>query len=196
MDDVELVGGHPALDLVNTVAWRGDPARRHDRLRTDADVLTWAARTEVVPAADVARLRPAAAEAGSAVVDALVQLREALHAVLVDAGDRAGPRTVVHRAVAAAIAAADLPERPPWSWQITRPELADLPAVAALQAADLLTSPDAAAVRPCADPVCGWLFVDRSRNRSRRWCSSADCGNRARARRHAQRARAGGRSPR
>lgn len=195
MSRVELIGGHPALDLVNTVAWRGDPARRHDRLRTDADVLTWAERTAVLPIADVARLRPAADGPGSTVVDALVPLREALHAVLVDADGGPGPRTVVHRAVASAIAAAAPPEHPPWRWEIRRPDLPDLPAVAALQAADLLTSPDVRSVRSCADPACGWLFVDRTRNRSRRWCSSADCGNRARARRHAQRTR-GARSPR
>lgn len=190
MSKVELIGGHPALDLVNTVAWRGDPARAHDRLRTDADVLTWAERTAVLPAAGVARLRPAVDEAATAVVDALVPLREALHAVLVEADPSPASRTTVHHAVAAAIAAADLPDRPPWRWEIRRPELADLPAIAALQAADLLTSAAVRSVRSCADPACGWLFVDRTRNRSRRWCSSADCGNRARARRHAQRTRA------
>lgn len=193
MGEVELIGGHPALDLVNTLAWRGDPARRHDRLLTDLDVLTWAARTEVLPTADVARLRPAAAEACASVVDAVGSLREALHAVLADPDGAAG--AVVHRAIAAAVAAADRPAVLPWRWGFARPELVDLPAVAALQAADLLTSPAAALVQACADPACGWLFVDRSRNRSRRWCSSADCGNRARARRHAQRARSGG-SPR
>ncbi|MGI5132361.1 CGNR zinc finger domain-containing protein [Pseudonocardia sp. CA-107938] len=45
-----------------------------------------------------------------------------------------------------------------------------------------LTGPGAVRLR--ADDTCGRLFVDRSRNRSRRRCSSADCGNRARARRH------------
>ena len=41
MDDVELVGGHPAVDLVNTVAWRGDAQRRNDRLISDVDAITW-----------------------------------------------------------------------------------------------------------------------------------------------------------
>ena len=51
-------------------------------------------------------------------------------------------------------------------------------------AADLLTSDRLARVRSCGDPRCGWLFLDTSRNRSRRWCDMADCGNRAKARRH------------
>jgi len=184
MDNVELVGGHPAVDLVNTVAWRGDAQRRNDRLTSDVDAVTWAVRTGVIPAG---ALR---ADAGStAVLDVLVPFREALHAVLLGGGDPAA-RGAVHNAIGAAIARADTPTAQPWHWDIARPTLADLPALAALRAAELLTSPTIAEVRLCADDTCGWLFVDRSRNRSRRWCSSADCGNRARARRHAQRVRA------
>ncbi len=48
----------------------------------------------------------------------------------------------------------------------------------------LLTSPSLARVRHCASASCGWLFVDVSRNHSRRWCDMEDCGNRAKARRH------------
>jgi predicted RNA-binding Zn ribbon-like protein len=48
-------------------------------------------------------------------------------------------------------------------------------------AADLLISDEFRRVKKCADPVCGWLFLDISRNRSRRWCDMADCGNRAKA---------------
>lgn len=48
-------------------------------------------------------------------------------------------------------------------------------------AADLLVSEEFKQVKKCADPTCGWLFLDISRNRSRRWCDMADCGNRAKA---------------
>nr|WP_264085191.1 CGNR zinc finger domain-containing protein [Kibdelosporangium phytohabitans] len=44
-------------------------------------------------------------------------------------------------------------------------------------------------VGECSGPGCGWLFIDRTRNRSRQWCSSKDCGNRERARRHYRRSR-------
>ena len=39
-------------------------------------------------------------------------------------------------------------------------------------------------VRVCADDACGKVFYDESRSRTRRWCDSATCGNRARVRRH------------
>ena len=51
-------------------------------------------------------------------------------------------------------------------------------------AADLLVSPELKRVKQCADDACGWLFMDKSRNNSRRWCSMKDCGNRAKAHRH------------
>ena len=50
-------------------------------------------------------------------------------------------------------------------------------------AADLLVSVERQKVKKCGDPACGWLFLDISRNRSRRWCDMRDCGNRAKARR-------------
>lgn len=50
-------------------------------------------------------------------------------------------------------------------------------------AADLLVSAQLQRLRVCANPECGWLFLDFSRNHSRRWCSMESCGNRAKARR-------------
>ena len=48
-------------------------------------------------------------------------------------------------------------------------------------AADLLISDEWRKIKKCADPTCGWLFLDVSRNHSRRWCDMRDCGNRAKA---------------
>jgi predicted RNA-binding Zn ribbon-like protein len=56
-------------------------------------------------------------------------------------------------------------------------------------AADLLTSARLAQVRVCADPRCGWMFLDVSKNRGRRWCAMENCGNRAKVRRHYERRR-------
>lgn len=50
-------------------------------------------------------------------------------------------------------------------------------------AADLLTAGSLERVKKCNGPTCDWLFLDTSRNRSRRWCSMETCGNRAKARR-------------
>ncbi len=49
-------------------------------------------------------------------------------------------------------------------------------------AVKLAFSPEKARVKVCGN--CGWLFIDRSKNRSRIWCDMAVCGNRRKASRH------------
>ena len=77
-----------------------------------------------------------------------------------------------------------------WSWTGDEADLERplWPVVRA--AADLLTSEELPLVKDCANDQCGWLFVDRSRRGNRRWCEMRECGNRAKARRYYQRARA------
>ena len=59
-------------------------------------------------------------------------------------------------------------------------------------ATDLLTSSRVSRVRECEDDRgCGYLFIDQTKNHSRRWCSMESCGNRAKARRHYSRIQAG-----
>jgi predicted RNA-binding Zn ribbon-like protein len=80
-----------------------------------------------------------------------------------------------------------------WSWQLDPLRLDHLLGPIAWSAAELLTSPEAARLSLCAADDCGWLFVDGSRNHSRRWCDMSDCGNRAKVRRFRDRQRARGR---
>jgi predicted RNA-binding Zn ribbon-like protein len=54
---------------------------------------------------------------------------------------------------------------------------------------DLLARADLAQLAQCQDAECGWVFLDSSSRQNRRWCVSADCGNRNRAREHYARSR-------
>lgn len=77
-----------------------------------------------------------------------------------------------------------------WKWDVDEDALDWLIGPVALSAADLLISDERERVGQCADVRgCGWLFLDTSRNHSRRWCDINDCGNRAKQRRHYQRLR-------
>jgi predicted RNA-binding Zn ribbon-like protein len=74
-----------------------------------------------------------------------------------------------------------------WSWTpgLT---LADRVSCAVVRdAVDLLTRRDAVVLSQCVGEDCGWLFLDQSPSGRRKWCSMADCGNRAKARRHYRR---------
>jgi predicted RNA-binding Zn ribbon-like protein len=77
-----------------------------------------------------------------------------------------------------------------WGWRWEPPELDRILAPLIHSAAELLTSDELSRVRLCDGDGCGWLFVDRSRNQSRRWCDMGDCGNRAKARRFRERSKA------
>ena len=78
-----------------------------------------------------------------------------------------------------------------WEWQSNENDLSiGILWPVAESAAELLTLGRCPAIRDCRAPDCEWLFLDHSRNRSRRWCDMKSCGNRQKARRHYQRAHA------
>jgi predicted RNA-binding Zn ribbon-like protein len=71
-----------------------------------------------------------------------------------------------------------------WSWSGVERQ-AEIPLWMLAQAAsDLLVSSDIELVKDCGDPTCRWLFLDVSKNHTRRWCDMKTCGNRMKARRH------------
>ena len=77
-----------------------------------------------------------------------------------------------------------------WEWEHAPPRLAACCGPVVWSAAELLTAEELHRVHECAGHDCGWLFLDVSKNGSRRWCSMETCGNRAKARRHRERQQA------
>jgi predicted RNA-binding Zn ribbon-like protein len=71
-----------------------------------------------------------------------------------------------------------------WIWKTSRNDPDRVLAPVLLSAATLLVSQFRNQIRQCEDESCGWLFLDRSKAGTRRWCSMRDCGNRAKVRRH------------
>jgi predicted RNA-binding Zn ribbon-like protein len=179
------------VKLANTVGWRFDPARRVERLPGGDALLAWAGAVGLLSPAEVR----AVAAAGSAALDAeaarVRDLREAAYAALdAHVAGRPPPAAalaVVRDAVVDAMRHAAPSPGLPLTWVV---EAGDERAVGrrlALAVADLLASPDLSRVGRCGNEPCGWLFVDRTRSRTRRWCTSAGCGNRERAKRHYER---------
>ncbi len=169
----EAIGGHPALDLVNTVSWRLDPSRTVDRLPDRAALERWA---------DFVGLTGDYV-AGAEVVTRVRGLREQIYRVVQPRALGAEPAAkdveALRRSLLGALGRADVASVMPL--ELTA---ADLPDELGLAAWRLLEREDARRIRQCQASDCGWLFLDRTKNGSRVWCSSADCGNRSRARRH------------
>jgi predicted RNA-binding Zn ribbon-like protein len=124
-------------------------------------------------------------------------LREAIWGVFSALASGEAPReedlALIGDAAAAGVARSRLVyDRDGASWSLA-PEVDELERPLwsiARSATDLLMSPAHARIRECASPTCDWVFLDQSRNRSRRWCDMSDCGNREKARRFQQRKRA------
>ena len=187
---IRLVGGHPALDLLNTVD-PDQPGEDQDVLRSFRDDATWAMRVGVLPAADGERLLElggrAAMRAEQAHADLLVA-REALRAIiradvesnLVDPAAAGG----FERALAAALANRRFSvAEAPFGWRWLPGDLDTVQHRVILSAADLLADTERRAVSVCAGPDCDWYFLDTSKSGNRRWCSDAGCGTASRVRR-------------
>jgi predicted RNA-binding Zn ribbon-like protein len=152
------VGGHLALDFANTI----EPSREH--LATPRDLADWAARHDL---------------AGSGSLERARALRRAIYEVFRPIADDEEPRAealaALHAFYAQAIATARLtPAGFAWADDALAP--------VAVAAVDLLRDGPLDRVSVCA--ACPWLFLDTSRNHSRRWCSMDDCGARAKMRRY------------
>jgi predicted RNA-binding Zn ribbon-like protein len=187
----QLLAGQPALELVNTLDLRFS-ANPQDLLPTYADLLRFAAQLRLLPAEQARKLgRTVHAHNGQRVLASTVELREALAALLyawVDGDEPAdGQVEILERHFHAAALHRSLGsgyERLVWSWSGLEQQ-AELPLWKLAQSAsDLLVSDDARLVKGCGDPTCRWLFLDLSKNHTRRWCDMKTCGNRMKARRH------------
>ena len=114
------------------------------------------------------------------------KLRDSLRAILTAeaCGHDAGraPLRVLRRELGRAYGVPRLDTRP---YQLSWADSAR--AVIVRSAVELLISEDRSRLRVCAAEDCDWLFVDASRNRSRRWCDMGTCGNRAKMRRYHER---------
>ena len=197
--DFELTGGALCLDLANTLDDRKAPAPR-ELLADFEDLAEWGRQAGAVPDAIAQALRREARAHPRLAARALQrarQVREVIFAIFsavahahVPPGaamDRLNvelPRALGSRRLGQGAGA------PAWAWvERDPPELDRVLWPAVVSAAELLTSTELDRVRECAGERCAWLFLDHSKNRSRRWCDMTVCGNRSKARRHYVRVR-------
>lgn len=171
----KFLGGHPALDFINTVGGRTHASVHRytidrERLESVRDLDAWLAQ---------AKLR------GRTDLDRAIELREALYRIFVAAVGQRRPETKDVAILNGALAGQRLTFQGPTASFTADDPLTQI----ARAAAELLTSPEISRVRVCGGESCGWLFLDTSRNRSRQWCDMSDCGNVAKVRRFRDRLR-------
>lgn len=194
----DLTGGHPALDFANTVGGQRERSPK-EHLHGFSDLVEWARQCRLVSGAQAATLLEEAERdprAAAAFFASALDLRELLYrifwAVASDEPVAAADLEQLNGSVAQALTHLRVGSTPDgFIWEWDEPGSREWLLWQVVRAAsELLTSPQTRTVRWCASDDCTWLFLDHSRNASRRWCDMKSCGNRDKARRHLARKKA------
>jgi predicted RNA-binding Zn ribbon-like protein len=197
--EFRLVGGEPSLDFANTAEWNGDELLV-EKLPDYESLVRWAHAAGVIDARVARKLRSHARRSRDDAERALAgarDLRGILHrtfraSVLMQGRARvsAGLNDSVaalgdllhdalkHRRIGAERGRVRLY----WNGMGDRLDCIEWPII--WNAVQVLASESVDSMRICAGKDCGWLYVDRSRNGLRRWCSMETCGSREKAHRH------------
>jgi predicted RNA-binding Zn ribbon-like protein len=197
--DFDFDSGDLCLDFGNTANWHASDSPV-EFIEDYAALVSWGEAAGIITPERAAHLRQLAlkrAGEAAAAYDRAIQLREAVfrifsqyyHDEVVDPGDMQLLNAVLsaslpHLQVISSTGGFD------WKWSGDSDDFDQIIWPVARLAAELLTSEQLSRVRVCEDDRgCGFLFIDTTRNHSRRWCSMESCGNRAKARRHYARQR-------
>jgi predicted RNA-binding Zn ribbon-like protein len=200
MKKFDFVGGALCLDFINTLH-RFGAANPGEELRSLEDLLDWTVQAGVLSTREIARLHGARArnhKLGRRLLTQAKKLRSRLRLLFVKFARKRsiGPADVYPLNALLK----KFPARP-WigknsdGWQlIWRPESSGAQTIfceVLRSAAELMASDRLARVRECSSPSCTWMFLDVSKNHTRRWCDMRVCGNRAKVYRFRARLRRG-----
>ncbi len=189
--NMKLLAGSLCLDFANTANWHKSE-QPIELLNTYLDLIDWSRHAGVLNERESDQLLN---ESNTNPIDAeavrvrAVELREAIYRIFTSIANDDRPDVedleLLNVALGPALANARIVEGQDgftWDWAGDELSLDRMLWPVARSAAELLASAQLNRARQCADEKCGWLFLDMSRNRSRRWCSMEYCGNRNKAR--------------
>jgi len=197
-EEFDFDSGALCLDFANTVEWHASESPE-DRLQDVSSLLNWGEAAGVYSPVTATRLRDQAEREQSKAAfafDRALSLREAVYRIFTGLSDSesSDPADLAQLNTALSGALGHLRLVPAgagfdYTWDDDSQDMDQVYRAVAHSAAELLTADHLDRVSQCADDRgCGYLFLDTSRNRSRRWCSMDSCGNRAKAMRHYRRA--------
>jgi len=188
-DSFEWAGGHPALDLVNTLDERPFPSPI-ENLATYRDLVRFVELAGLLTPSVAGQLQHLDDHVGSRIVGRARKLRECLYDVLLAAHFKRAARGSDLETISDAIRAAHgsrvlvspSPGLVSYSWSAPLPQ--DVPLhVCSLAIERLLIDADHSKIRKCGAFDCNVFFVDTSKRQHRQWCAMKGCGNREKQRR-------------
>ncbi len=189
--NLTLLGGRLCLDFINTLDWRGRDLPV-EYINSYADVIQWAAYIKIITSAQKKKIISLAGknkEIANEAFEKSIELRELLHTIFksVEKGKKIKNKFLnmlnnyLHH-TCSCIEIKDLTNDFELEAYVNPKDLISLLNPIVWDAVRLLTSLDRLRIKSCTDKMCGWMFLDVSKNKSRQWCDMKSCGNRAKAR--------------
>ena len=187
----QIIAGELCLDFINTLDNRPVPERRQELIQSYDDLLDWATEAGVLSAAQrVVLLREAEShpKEAAAVRARAIELRECLYRIMtaVARNRRVAEDDLRDFNIYLGEGLSHMELRRArkgfrLSWPENHHRLDSVLWPIVRSGSDLLSGEELESVRECGADTCRWLFVDRSKNHSRRWCDMRICGNRIKA---------------
>jgi len=188
--NLNLLGGRLCLDFANTLDWRGTDTPV-EFLNTYQDLVVWSRHAGICTHRD-ARLLAIRAERSVAEAKEVhrraIELREIIYCLFAAISQNKNPskEELIRFNKQLSLSMKDTQIKKisdGYTWDATgnKTKLDWILNPIIRSAAEVLVSDELKNIKSCADPACGWLFLDISRNKRRRWCDMQDCGNRAKA---------------
>jgi predicted RNA-binding Zn ribbon-like protein len=181
-----------SLDFSNTVDWRNG-AKKEDTLKSFEELVDWSVKQGVVAPGEASTIRRKAKEdrAEDSTFRRAIQLRETIYRIFSAVAHDEHPdgedlgdlnRFLSDYPVSSSIVRSG--EEYSWTTVPGKGAEGRMLWPIAKSAADLLTSDQLGRVTECANEEegCGWVFLDKTRSGTKKWCSSTGCGNRAKVR--------------
>jgi predicted RNA-binding Zn ribbon-like protein len=175
----KLVGDEISFDLINTISWKGTE-REHDWLDRPKNFIDWAVAVGLIDTRKARVFKRRSMADLAKAMEMVRTIRNDLFNVLFPLAVKEKPsrkamikfeawiqRIVRHRHI-------DISSYQ-WIWNDPC-SFAEILFPVIWNASHIITGVDHSRIRNC--PACNWIFYDRTRNRSRRWCDMEDCGSR------------------
>jgi predicted RNA-binding Zn ribbon-like protein len=195
-EDFDFVGNNLCLDFVNTVHDRKSSTQRDDFTSYD-DLVAWSRLAGITTVGEAEQLLARARqhpEEAARVFKRAIEQREVIYRIFAAIAQERDPEPSdlarLSELFADAMSRACITLRDnafTWDWTQKETTLESLLWPVIRAAAELLTSQDLHLARQCAADDCSWLFLDTSKNHSRRWCDMKSCGNRTKVSKHYER---------
>jgi predicted RNA-binding Zn ribbon-like protein len=188
---LDFVGCELALDFTNTSSGRNSPTHQ-EHLHGFKDLLAWVEHAKVVSPEDCSRIRGSISEGSNVATTTFasaLDTREVIWRIATAlaegrvVNDDLRQRLVALHALSLGHAGMELRNSAYiWAWDARRDVRSAILGPIALSALTLLMERDLSRTKRCEGADCGWLFLDTTKNKTRRWCEMRVCGNRSKVR--------------